>query len=277
MKSKILVLVLLSLAVARYGRAEIDLWKEFKIDFTSADDTAAKATWSDPRRITVTKDGLGWDGDHLAEFDGWMQTKALALGYSWRPTYAVNVRVEIQPPPQPVKVNRQNTFSPDAGDVYVRYSPDRVHWSNWQVLQRDDATADNDQEKTPRRYHGEIRVSYRDRADYSKLLAEYSKLDAPWKSDEEATVKWILDREADFFSKHLPFIGYIEMMYDGEFRGGRRIQSLKADISYGMGGLHSPPKDPATSANRDAPWRFVGKETEKGEPAEPAAKETPRR
>ena len=35
----------------------------------------------------------------------------------------------------------------------------------------------------------------------SAVVSEYSSLDVPWKSDEEAAVKWILEREPDFFEK----------------------------------------------------------------------------
>ena len=38
-----------------------------------------------------------------------------------------------------------------------------------------------------------------------KLLSQYSTLDVPWKSDEEATVRWILERNPEFFSKQDPF------------------------------------------------------------------------
>ena len=116
--------------------AEIDDAKHIKIDFTNADDAAAKATWSNPDRLTISKDGLGWDGDSAAEFDGWIQTKPLALGLSWRPPYAIQANVAVEPPPQEFKLGNGQSSTPDAGDAYVRYSPDRVHWSNWQVLQR---------------------------------------------------------------------------------------------------------------------------------------------
>jgi hypothetical protein len=240
--------------------AEIDDAKHIKIDFTNADDTAAQATWSNPDRLTISKDGLGWDGDSAAEFDRWIQTKPLALGLSWRPPYAIQANVAVEPPPQEFKLGNGQSSTPDAGDAYVRYSPDRVHWSNWQVLQRVQSNPAVEKQKPQRRYSGQIRVSYREREEYSKLLADYSALDVPWKSDEEASAKWIVEHEPEFFAQHLPFIGYVEFMFEGGFYGGRRLTSLNVDIYYGMGGLHAIPKDPEVYKKRQGPWNFRGKE-----------------
>jgi hypothetical protein len=97
-------------------------------------------------------------------------------------------------------------------------------------------------------------------------------MDVPWKSDEEAAVEWILNRDPEFFGKHIPFIGYAEFLYEGEFRGSQRIQSLKVEISYVLGGLHSPPRDEAAYKNRYVPWRYGDNSPPKSEPiASPSA------
>ena len=111
---------------------------------------------------------------------------------------------------------------------------------------------------------GEARVPYREGSEYRKLLSEYSKLDVLWKSDEEAAIHWILDQNPDFFFHHLPFVGYIEFLFEGSFHGGQRIQSFKADVSCCLGGMHYSPKDQNTRKNHISnPWRFKAAELEK--------------
>jgi hypothetical protein len=127
----------------------------------------------------------------------------------------------------------------------VRYSPDLKHWSSWQCLQRAEAQS-NEEKKNPGRYYsGTIRVPCRERSEYGRLLSQYSTLDVPWKSDEEAAVRWMLERDPESFSKQIPFIGYIEFLFEGGFHGGQRIQSLRAEVSYAMGGMHCTPRDAA--------------------------------
>jgi hypothetical protein len=105
-------------------------------------------------------------------------------------------------------------------------------------------------------------------------VQDYAKQDVPWKSDEEAAVRWILGKQPDFFAKHLPFIGYVQLRYELGFWGGQRIGSLKADISWGVGGMHSAPRD----AGADRPgemsaWRFKAEEKPATEPAVAPAKQ----
>ena len=242
----------LGVAVATTALGSILDSKQLSVDFTSPTNAAAGATWSDPDMLTVSKAGLGWDGEPAEIRDGWIQTKPLAVGLSWRPPVSVSVRIEIQPAPATIRLANGQESTPWQGNAFVRYSPDRRHWSTWQALETEPAT------KPGRCYKGVVAVPARQRAPYAALLGEYSKLDVPWKSDEEAAVKWILGNAPDFFEKQLPFIGYLEFLFEAPFYGGQRITSLQANVSYGMSGLHSAPKDKSAYAGRDnTPWRFV--------------------
>jgi hypothetical protein len=211
--------------------------------------------------LTVTRDGFGFDGEVQELREAWIQTKPLALGLSWRPPYAVSVRATILPPPTEINLKNGQKFTPYGGDVYVRYSPDRKHWSSWQALQSTEAQFPEEKKNPGRYFSGTVRVPYRDREPYGKLLSDYSRLDVPWKSDEEAAVRWILERDADFFSKQIPFIGYIQFMFEGSLYGGQRIRSLRAQVFYGMSGLASIPKDESIQKEREGvPWRFDANE-----------------
>lgn len=259
MKARCGLLVLgLAGVMAASATAGILDFKVLAIDFTNAADAGAKAVWSEPDKLTVTTNGLGWDGEPAASRDGWIQTKPLALGLSWRPPYAVTVNVRLDPEPAPFVLNNGQTSSPYAGDVYVRYSPDLLHWSTWQALQSGAPRGLTDDKPTPgRRYSGAVRVPYVAREAYGRLLAEYARLDVPWKSDEEAAVRWILEKDPAFFAREIPFIGYVEFRFEAGFHGGRRITAFRAEVSYGMSGIHSAPRDRASYEARDSiPWSF---------------------
>lgn len=269
--SRTIVTTVLACLLASSAIASIQDFKSLNIDFTNAADAKTKATWSEPDKLAITTNGLGWDGEAASSRDGWIQTIPVALGLSWRPSYAISVRVSIHPKPTEFVLNNGQKTTPYAGDVYVRYSPDSEHWSTWQVLQTSEPQSITEKQNPGRHFSGIIRVPYTDREQYERLISDYAKLDVPWKSDEDAAVRWILEKQPDFFAKHLPFIGYVEFLYECGFRGGQRITSFKADVSCGMGGIHSLPKDKAVYRDRDSkPWSFKAQEEEqKSEPTNP--------
>ena len=196
------------------SRGSIEDFKQITIDFTDPAATNA-ATWSTPDKLTVSTNGLGREGDAASSRDGWIQTKPLALGLSWRTPGAVSVRVAIQPPPGEISLNSGQKTTPYGGDVYVRYSPDRKHWSSWQVLEQTGPRTPEEKKNPGRHFNATVQVPYRERERYGELLSEYSRLDVAWQSDEEAAVRWIVGREPDFFAKQIPFIGYVEFLFEG--------------------------------------------------------------
>jgi hypothetical protein len=268
--SSAIIITLALVFMASRADASILEFKQLQIDFTNVSDATNKATWSEPDKVTIFTNGLGWDGEAASSRDGWIQTAPLAVGLSWRPPYSVSVRIAIHPQPMAFVLNSGQKSAPYGGDVYLRYSPDLKHWSTWQVLQRAEPQSRDEKKNPGRLFSGTIRVPYSERNEYNSLLREYSKLDVPWQSDEEAAVRWLLTKKPDFFSKHLPFIGYIEFRFEGGFYGSQRITSFKADVSYGMSGEHYAPKDKSAYKDRDStPWRFRTKEKAKAEQPAP--------
>ena len=81
-------------------------------------------------------------------------------------------------------------------------------------------------------------------------------MDVPWASDEEAAVRWITDQDPAFFKRALPFIGYLEFLYEGSFYGGLRVRQFSATIHYAVSGMQMEPKDPSVAKNRQGPWRY---------------------
>jgi len=250
--------------IASSATASILGFKSLAIDFTNADDAKAKATWSEPNKLNVTTNGLGWDGETVACRDGWVQTTPLALGESWRPPGRISVRVSIHPRPSEFVLNNGQKLT-CSGEVYVRYSPDLRHWSTWQVLETSEPQS-YEKQNPGRHFSGTVCVPDAEREQYGKLISEYSRLDVPWKSDEDAAVRWILEKNPDFFNKELPFIGYVEFRYEAGFYGGQRITSFKADVSYGMSGMHLLPKDKDSDSYKNRfskPWSFQAEKIEK--------------
>ncbi|MCK5116492.1 MAG: hypothetical protein KAR44_07810 [Candidatus Aegiribacteria sp.] len=238
--------------------ASIIEFKELDIDFTDSTDAAAKAAWSHPDLLKITTNGLGWDGEPASLLDGWIHTAPMALGLSWRVPCAVSVRVIIQPEIEEITLNSGQVSTPYQGDVYVRYSPDIVHWSTWQVLGQGDTQNITEDQASERTFSGTISVPYIEMIEYRELLGNYAEMDVPWKSDEDAAVRWIVENDPGFFERQIPFIGYIEFLYEGSFHGGQRITSFRAEVTYGMGGLHYAPENDDYGDRDSRTWSFCG-------------------
>jgi len=242
--------------------------KEILLDFTKPQEIAKKARWSDPQYVKATEGGLalimakedGVTTDQLGKVsrDIWIETiDPIAVGWSWRPVYAVHIGAEKIPAGKFHFIGSTTVFP--SGQMYARYSPDAVHWSTWQALlvKPPDAKAPPEAKAAAKQvFEGELRVPSSERQRYSDVLWEYAKLDVPWKSDEEAAVKWILEREPGFFEKNLPFIGYVQFHYEASLRGDERLKGLQIRMSYSAGGMASVPKDENVRTSHTGEWRF---------------------
>ena len=232
-------------------------FEELKIDFTDKNDAIAKATWSEPDKIDVTQKGLGWDGVHNVSRDSWIQSMPLAVGISWRPAQSINVTVEITPEIKSFTLPNGQISTPYIGNMFVRYSPDEKHWSSWQAL---DYLKPQGQAVKKRKFATFVNIPQRERTEYIDYMKKYWKLDVPWSSDEEALVEWILSQDPEFFDKRIPFVGYLQFLYETSLPGGQRITEFHATAGFGISGLHHPPKDENAYKDRDSiPWSFKAK------------------
>lgn len=218
------------------------------LDFTDPH-VAQQASWTHSASIKPGPHGLVGE-----ESSGWMPfqlqtTEPFAIGSYWQAARAATIYAQLSPA-APLVSNGQTSF-PGAGRMFARYSPDTKHWSTWQVLGLPLSTElEACGSGYPRCYtfSGELIVSQQDRREFDELCSEYQKLSGY--STDEACVRWILKSQPDFFATHLPFIGYVQFLYEAVFAGGQRIERLTIHISYG--GARPPPGyDPD-----DAYWRF---------------------
>jgi hypothetical protein len=239
----------------------------FALDFTKPNELAKKAAWRSPsKNVMLTENGLILDAGENASADVWIQTtEPIAVGWSWRPVQYVNIRAQVDPPGK--FTFRKNHVTYPRGALYARYSPDALHWSDWQYIKVEEPKDQNDPKQT---YSGSLRIPNRQRKRYQQLLREYCTLDVPWASDEEAAVKWILESDPHFFEKPAPFIGYVQFLYEISLRGERPIKTLTFDINYGAGGLHAIPKNKDVYKDRQMNWRFKAAELRGSKEPEPA-------
>jgi hypothetical protein len=235
----------------------------YTIDFSKPEEAAKKARWSDPQLIETTTDGLGWEGEGKSKRDMWIESEPIAVGLWWRPTHSVSIQATLDPPGR--YTFTRNSVAFPSGSLFVRYSPDARNWSSWQVLNR---PTPKDRTDPKQQYVGRLGVPRRDMERYNDYLRQYMALDVPWKSDEEATVKWILEQEPDFFEKSLPFIGYVQFLYEASLPGGQRLKELRFEIEWGVGGIHAIPRDGFVH-RESGPWRFRAKESRDAENREP--------
>lgn len=231
------------LGVAGLGRAEIMSHTTFTMDFTK-EDAGKKAEWSPAKMVTAGPTGLGWgDSTDRGSRDFWVQTtEPVALGLSWRPVNAITITATVE------------GTGPSSGQLFARYSPDAKHWSTWQLL----LPADIGKADLRRQlFRGSLRVPNREQQRYGELLQQYMRRDdVAWSCDEEALVVNILRGDPKFFEKSLPFIGYVQFLYEGGLQGGERIRSMRVDIPWCVSGLQTLPKDKKAQQYRDGPWRF---------------------
>lgn len=90
MRRKLFALILLTIVSScpRAALAEIISNTTDTLDLTNAKEAPLNAKWSDPDRITVTPEGLGWGNrDDNASRDVWLQSKPIGICLSWRPTF----------------------------------------------------------------------------------------------------------------------------------------------------------------------------------------------
>ena len=245
--------------VPAVATAEIMGHHQQVIDFTQPERAAKLATWSDPKHLGCTKEGFGWDGDKLSSRDGWIETEPLAIGTGWRPTDNAGIRIKVQTNYPAIVSTGPHSKAFYTPSVYVRYSADQVHWSDWQPTNLDE---------DPRAagtvlYTTRVGVPGRTSQTYHAKLQEWSRRDdVAWGSDEDEFCRWLVKQDADYFSKERPFVGYVQFLLETSFRGSQRLTRFEADVDWGVSGISQLPKALAAEKRQQTrnAWNFRGVE-----------------
>ncbi len=227
------------------------------IDFTQPDQAAGLATWSNPKFLGCTKDGFGWDGEKRSSRDGWLETTPLSIGTNWRPTQNAGIRVKLQtnyPAIVPTGAHGKTFYAPT---IYIRYSSDRVHWSDWQQ------TDMNEDPRAPGEVLYTTRLGVPRRASQSyrtKFQEWWRRDDIAWASDEDEFCRWLVKRNPAYFATERPFVGYVQFLLESSFKGGQRLTQFNADVTWSVSGMHVPAKS-STKEKRPRGWNFRGVES----------------
>jgi len=252
---KSILLIIVCLAVLSV-RATIMAVNKQAFDFTNPAVAITNATWSDTNLFSVTTNGLGWSGGGKGVYAHslWFVAAPLAIGTSWRPATSASFNFEVVPPIKPVTLAEGDSWTPQQGRVFVRYSPDRQHWSTWQYLDGPEFLKSESASNVL--YHGQIEIPQIEMRPYEDLLLQYRRQDVPWADDEAAAVRWILRQQPDFFDHQLPFAGYVQFRFEAALPHDQRIQRMRMRVTWSVGGLSSEPAIPGADTNRNGAWDF---------------------
>jgi hypothetical protein len=253
---------LIFLAATMAARSQIQDHKTLEIDFTKPG-YEEKVSWSEADS-SVTSGGLGWNGKSTSSPDVWFLTEPMALGLHWRPASMVSVVAKISSGMGSKDAQPDPSMAPWFGSVYVRYGPDRKHWTDWQVLQVLQVDENLLRKKDQVLFTSTLRIPNRDREDYEKLLREFQrKANVSWGSDEGAAVRWIVAEDPTFFEKRVPFMGYLQFLYESRLQKTRRVASFSVDVEYALGGRAILPREDVLSQfNERRPWDYRAPDAE---------------
>jgi hypothetical protein len=221
-----LLVGVIALGSATVASAGLISGRRVEMNFTKAD-VVKQASWQSTG-VKLGADGLEYEGNQIEPFE-LQTTQPLAIGVYWWPAESASVLAIL------------TTTLTSPGTLFVRFSPDAEHWSTWQALARRSA------EPNGYTFSGEIAVPRQRFQQYADLCREFDKQQPGKPRDGAACARWILTSQPDFFDKEPPFIGYVQFLYETEFRKGQRLQHLDIDVDYGV------PSDRGIS---DVPWSF---------------------
>lgn len=233
------------------ARAVIRGEESVTVDFTKEEEAERKADW--PEDLHVTSKGLAWTSERvwLPWATHWFRTEPLALGLAWRPTTAAQIQAVLKMAPdgevadeKPIAKNRED-------GLYVRYSADAKTWSSWQAMSRD---AQVGEKHSGMGFACELRVPQEARQRYEAVLLQYTRSRMQGSSNEEAAVRWMVEKEPKIFEETIPFIGYVQFLFEGDMANNRRVTEFWAKGAYALSGLHADGDSSETLP--DGPWRY---------------------
>jgi len=196
-----------------------------EVDLTKPAD-AKKVAWPKDK-LALSERGLGRSpSDRNASVSAWVESRPIPVGYSWQPMRFVRTDSEIQM--HSTDQAHQGHY-PFEMALYARYSPDRKHWSDWQVLAKKKG-------KDRLEYVGYLSIPNKQRQRYLEYLKQFSQMKVAWPKDQEAAVKWMVGKEPDFLEKEMPFIGYVQFHFQFSFRPEQYVSRMSFTVYFGRSG-----------------------------------------
>ncbi|MBP7653056.1 hypothetical protein KA977_06520 [Candidatus Dependentiae bacterium] len=209
------------------------LGMEYKEIIFNQNDTTIDAIWAD--NLKITQSGLESPKlESLMSIETWIKINKMSAGYAWRPPENSNIRLFIDG-------IGSETFPLQ---VYVRFGCDGKHWSTWYKMNID-FNYKFFRKKAKWIFSYELRIPKdKQENEYSKLFSEWGQTDVAWSSDENAFCEYLINKKPDFFRDNFPFIGYLQFLFESSsLKEKIIIKSISIESAYGVGGMHSKPKE----------------------------------
>ena len=202
--------------------------------------TPGGASWSG--NLSLTKDGLvSPPRQKNVIHEVWLQTGKMPVGAAWRPPRSSRIWLSVFG-------EADGRSSPD---VYVRYGVDGVNWSTWYKL----SPAEKPKAGAVWTFEHQLTLPAVVGEKYHELMQAWWKTDPDWASDEDAFCRWLAKNKPGYFESEIPFLGWVQFRLEHRsLERPIRIGKLKAEFSWGTGGLHTPPKGGKYPEERK--WHF---------------------
>lgn len=228
------------------------LWMDkVNVNFKPNDPSLSNVIIEKSAQFTITEKGYGWENDPTSSRPITLRFKPIPTGMAWRTTTAININIDLTSNTREFIINSGQTSSPSQGSFYVRYSTNRKFWSSWINV------PSNDSSDNKLSYSTRLNIPKVDRTTFNSYQKAYHKLDdVNWSSDMDALARWITEQDKEFFNKNIPIIGWIEVLYEGNISGSRRITEININTGAGMSGIHTRPKNGIYPDHYHSKWRF---------------------
>jgi hypothetical protein len=201
-------------------------------------------TWSD-----------GWTlGDRMLESpkipkdgaaDVWVESAPVPAGLAWRPPRVVSVELFVEGTGDP------GVATVGLVEAYVRHGCDLVHWSSWQLLGTDPegpyvksgTPAEPGGAPVLLRFHGDVGVPSTATREWYDRHDAWVATGPDWASDDDEYARWLAAKDPTFFTRNLPFVGWMQFRVEWESLSMRvRLTALHARLGWSVGGGAARPK-----------------------------------
>lgn len=167
--------------------------------------------------LDISEEGLGCSKCTGNSFVfAWVMTSPIPLGSHGQPWD--NARLTVSVP----RTKPNDPFA--LGDAFIRYSPDQKHWTTWQVLERQTENPEAGVLRDP--YKITLAIPRSTQENYDKLCDEFAATDPSRTFQHADAVRWILQRNPEYFSQEIPFIGYVQVLVETGLSDQQRIKGI---------------------------------------------------
>lgn len=190
--SVLLLFVLSFLATPAHALIEGSDW--LRVRFQDAQ-TSPTATWSP--NFTLREEGLFVTPQSR---DLWIQTQAYTVGKESRPPREAVITAQV---------HADGVLAHEMG-VFVRYSADGKHWSNWSNMPATGGRSGNWE------FQDTMLIPRASRTLYDSRLQEWARGGGNKSDEQHLFLRWASRRGYDLFETEIPFIRFVEVRIEVE-------------------------------------------------------------